>query len=554
MDIRTAWVKPPPQVGGLDHLAVQAPCISVYGRLLPGITNVTDRARYYSFYPWLLWAFDKRGYTKFDDDFVERFRRADCLFSLIAERHAAVSEDAREDHATAVVGSNTLSPVANGLDSGGSTTLSKYSLRTGADIRYFKNKLGGLGQYYLGVLRELAILDGDTSSGVRYTRQVGQFVAEHMGEGFNGELFMDVVESDLVSAKQLDDLSGLCPCQLTKNIGEASILSDLFFVRSKFYDVDALPRRRSLQLILHLAGELLNEEIGLYEETFRGCAYAGALPSGKPWLPPISLLNTKEKWAIYSRNELLSIAVQGLFTVLLDAYQESGLHFDSSAEVADWFVSQPEAIQALVQLGPDHTLSTCINTCGTWLPPLAEWTHATHEVMLAEDIAQLSRQASSEESRRDIVVASLRVLVALAHRKVGHENPYGDMIFDESFFRYYPINLVSFNAHTASTWSSLTMCDLLRWLLLNWGIELHLRVALRKLRGQSQSTFRIRPTEDRGLEVIEVPPAVHTRPRFNQAVRVLRDIGALKRVEKDGVDNWIPSDLGLAMLELGDAP
>jgi hypothetical protein len=178
----------------------------------------------------------------------------------------------------------------------------------------------------------------------------------------------------------------------------------------------------------------------------------------------------------------------------------------------------------------------------------------THEVMLVEDIAQLSRQVSSVESRRDIVVASLRVLIALAYRAESQGNPYGDMIFDESFFRYYPINLASFNAQAASTWSSLTMRDLLRWLLLNWGIELHLRVALRKLRGQSQSTFRVRPSEDRGLEVIEVPPAVHTRPRFNQAVRVLRDIGALKRIEKDGVYKWVPSELGLVMMELGDAP
>ena len=54
-----AWVKPPEPIRGLDHLGVQAPCIALYGQLLPGITNVTDRARYYSFYSWLLWSFRK---------------------------------------------------------------------------------------------------------------------------------------------------------------------------------------------------------------------------------------------------------------------------------------------------------------------------------------------------------------------------------------------------------------------------------------------------------------------------------------------------------------
>jgi IS66 C-terminal element/Transposase IS66 family len=88
MQTETAWVKPPLQVGGLDHLAVQAPCTNIYRRMLPGITNVTDGARYYSFHPWVIWAFDKAGHREFDDNFIKRFRRADCLFCLIAQRRA----------------------------------------------------------------------------------------------------------------------------------------------------------------------------------------------------------------------------------------------------------------------------------------------------------------------------------------------------------------------------------------------------------------------------------------------------------------------------------
>ncbi|MBQ5947316.1 hypothetical protein KBW98_07425, partial [Massilia sp. ST3] len=86
MKIGTGWVKPPMSIGGLDHLGTQAPCVLIYSQLLPGITNVTDRARYYSLYPWIVWAFDQR-YPKNDHlQFVEFFRRADCLFTLISER------------------------------------------------------------------------------------------------------------------------------------------------------------------------------------------------------------------------------------------------------------------------------------------------------------------------------------------------------------------------------------------------------------------------------------------------------------------------------------
>ena len=549
MEIITAWVKPPPQVGGLDHLAVQAPCINVYGRLLPGITNVTDRARYYSFYPWLIWAFDRHGFMKYDDDFVERFRRADCLFSLVSDRHATLAGGEYEDHAGAMVGSNTLSPVAKALSNGDEVKLSDYSLREGAKTRYFKNKLGGLGQYYLGTFRELNILDGDTTNGIRYTRQIGQVIAERMNAGFDGELFLSAVESDSVTTTQLDALSALCPCQLTQNPGEVAILGELFFVRGLFHDLETLPRRRSLQSILQL-GRLLPEDYDLTESNFRACVYSGALPSGDYWESPESLVTNREKWACYARNELLSVAVQGLFYAILDAYEESGLKFDASSQVVDWFLNEPEARAAAEEFGSSQVFSRLVSESIGWLPDIRHWTDLKHEVQLAETIVQLCRVPKSPDTRHKIISAALRVLIGLTQRLNPSDNPYADFVFEEDYFRYYPINLRALVFHAHKTWTSLKTPDLLRWLLLNWGIEVHLRVALRKLRGQSQSTFRIRPS-DRGMEVIGVPPATHTRPRFNQAVRVLKDLGALSKNE---AGHWVPSDLGLTMLELGDAP
>ena len=57
--IETAWVEGAHEISGLDHLGVKGPCISIYGQLLPGITNVTDRARYFSFYTWVIWKLDQ---------------------------------------------------------------------------------------------------------------------------------------------------------------------------------------------------------------------------------------------------------------------------------------------------------------------------------------------------------------------------------------------------------------------------------------------------------------------------------------------------------------
>src|SRR5438105_5037162 len=39
---------------GLDNLGTQQPCVVIYTRLLPGVTDVTDRAAYCGFYPWFI--------------------------------------------------------------------------------------------------------------------------------------------------------------------------------------------------------------------------------------------------------------------------------------------------------------------------------------------------------------------------------------------------------------------------------------------------------------------------------------------------------------------
>ncbi|MBW2241255.1 MAG: hypothetical protein JRH01_04655 [Deltaproteobacteria bacterium] len=82
MQYTSGWLSPLPAKTGLDQLGAQAVCINIYGRLIPGITNVTDRARYYSFYPWLIWSHREQAELLSQEEYRERFRRADCLFPV----------------------------------------------------------------------------------------------------------------------------------------------------------------------------------------------------------------------------------------------------------------------------------------------------------------------------------------------------------------------------------------------------------------------------------------------------------------------------------------
>ena len=60
--------------------------------------------------------------------------------------------------------------------------LSDYATREDVPSRYFKNRLGGLGQYYVSTLRELGLLDNTEGKTPRYTLERGAVLAEAMDQ------------------------------------------------------------------------------------------------------------------------------------------------------------------------------------------------------------------------------------------------------------------------------------------------------------------------------------------------------------------------------------
>ncbi len=350
--ITTHWVKPPNQATGQDHLATRAVCEHLYGLLLPGITNVTDRARYYSFYPWLLWSLETSGVSLASDVVVDYVRRAECLFALVGIAHGhAAGADGRM-HGDRLVGSVTLGPVVEHLRSaGGEVRLSDYAHQdeNRANTRYFLNPLGGLGQYYRGSLELLGVLSRDVAKGVKvgYTAERGSYLAEAMDVGVDRSAFFDILRRDRVDWAALDALAEFCPCHLSPGSREHGTLVDLFTQRpGTVFAPDSRgheERRLSLGLILDLAGRPDSGEPSaarvLDVERFRSGVYSGALPDGSTWSLPPALEAMRLHWAQYQRNELLSLAAQGLFwAALTDSRRQDPLV--GASAWGDWMSSR----------------------------------------------------------------------------------------------------------------------------------------------------------------------------------------------------------------------
>lgn len=534
MEITTAWVRAPEPKSGLDHLSAQAPCISVYQQLLPGITNVTYRARCYSLYTWLIWSFDER-YPKADaGKFEQIFRRADCLLTLIAERHARITDQDNERHGVSLVGREKLVPALTQIETGGHLRLSTYATRDDVESRYFKNRLGGLGQYYVGTLEDLGILAPREGSWIRYSLSDGLTLAKAIDAAVESDAFFALVEKDKVTVADLDSLAGFCPCQLSKSRKEHQLLLDLFFDRTNKFGAAGEQRAKTLALLLDLAENLSDKgRQDLSVDVFRSAIYTGYLPGKKSWKIPAALDETRQRWFLYQRNELLSLAIQGIFAVTLDLLQKEGITPLNSRACARWLCESDEASRVLKPYRK-LTLAQIVAQTRKQLPPLADWTHEMHELHMGRSILRGYQFIGNEIQIHDhveLLKHSLQLLIQLVSRDKAADAPYGDLVFPSGFFEDHPINLASLQHRATDTWLGLTAGGLLEWLCVHWGIDAHLRVALRKLRSDSRPTFQIQPTET-GLRATGVPPPASTNPRITQTIQILIDIGALRRSDK----------------------
>ncbi|MEZ4933450.1 MAG: hypothetical protein R2788_15185 [Saprospiraceae bacterium] len=134
-------------VSGRDPLGLQTTSVATYSRLIPGITNVTNRVRYWSFYCWLVHLYSQKISQTNYKRFVQFIRRGE--FTL------AVAIEVAGQNENAVSGKLQAAKAAQDLP----LDLKKYADNdVRSSSRYWKYESGAFGQYFAGVLEELGLL------------------------------------------------------------------------------------------------------------------------------------------------------------------------------------------------------------------------------------------------------------------------------------------------------------------------------------------------------------------------------------------------------------
>ena len=90
------------ELGGRDPLGLSRVSFMITDYLLKGIITTTNRARYYSFYPWALWHVEQSEAPKRYAEFAAGFRRREAFIALATLHHNADS--------ASVVGADAVRP------------------------------------------------------------------------------------------------------------------------------------------------------------------------------------------------------------------------------------------------------------------------------------------------------------------------------------------------------------------------------------------------------------------------------------------------------------
>jgi hypothetical protein len=520
MGYMAAWVGAPTWKPGLDNVGTQQPCIFIYSALLPGITNVTDRAWHFGFYPWFIRAFERRHPEASDAEFREALRRADCLATLVAARHAIVQgEDGQDDrqHGAAFPGRRKLVPAARLLSGGRTIRLSDYTESSDTNrFRYFKNGLGGLGQYYLGVLRdEYRALAGDWRTGVRYTTEIGLPLAEAFGDGLDEDAFMAVIESGAVTAGLLDSLAGYCPCALHEHREIArQYLVDMILARVPPWITTTQTRRLTLGLALDFLARADGAEEDDEAIAFLAACYGRALRSAHSWHLPDRLAEIRGHWGLYLRNEMLSLAWEAIFKVALEAVDgQRGI--SNIRQAAAWCVQQPEFVEALAIFG-HPSFDEAVTKERRTLPPLAAYQDPQHELALWRGL--------TDNDGSELIASAMRMFVVLVARHGVPFECYAPFHLPARALVDYPLTLDTLGKSAAGPWREVGARE---WLatLIGSALSAHQRVAIRKLGQSGDDTLMFRIGDDGLFVERHLDEVVETQPRLTQAFQILRDLG-----------------------------
>ncbi|OAP35839.1 hypothetical protein AU381_16795 [Sinorhizobium glycinis] len=498
------------QETGLDPLGMQRPIELVYQSLLPGISTITLRFRYYSFFAWLLEAYAKQDkITTAYEDFRRFQRRTEALYALAC---------ARGETELGVAGIDWAFRQLAAIDQAGPDTVVDFSIAADSEaeekLRYLRNKGGAFGAIYASQMREMGLVKlDDPDLIVPFCKDSALPLASSFQDAL-GDLageFLAAVGAGKVSLDLLDRLACIKPSKIQIGSPEQQHLASILMARQESASASDQTRRKTLLMLLQLARTI--DRPPTSEET--KWTWFGAETAKGIVLPDSDL---RKVWALYQASDLYRLGYEVLLHACLRILRNA----------PRGRLALPSVVADLLELA-DMPSGV---TLGDWM---LEQTDGDSLENRARTAAQTMRCAHSSGNSQEEVRSALMLISALTLKASEFDRSVLQWLGAAGHFQSLASETKFLEGRL-----DLPVTEAVSGLVRERILGRHLWVASRKFRNQKAYTFLFEPDEGelRYRSFFRVSPS---SPRIDQAVQFLRDI---KYLDDKGI-----TALGLKELE-----
>ena len=487
---------------GLDPLGMQNSSINLYQRLLPGISNVTLRVRYYGFYAWLASIYARRSGDTNPKTWQKFVRRAEAVYALAAQRRGDEGGMAGVQWAQRKLDADQefFVEFARHADPGADGT------------PYLQQAWGAYGAAYASQLFEIGIYAVAKDHQIPVpSPEFGEALARAFEDvaGPLADRLFETVDRGSVSRADLDDFSLLTPSAIDREGVERDLYEDLLFAKGTLARPADLARSQTLLLLLRVASHL--GRVPTVAEA-RWLLYAGAdQKNHQIEIDAPALEEQRRRWWVYQANDLLHYSYETLLKYTLDTLEvyPTGIALNSLLA---------ELVSALSEA--DHEWPP------TWRDFVADQQPAQNangdapnaERSLVDSIAPTS--GLNHRTTPEAAWAALRLLAVVANRAQAESAIIGAALghLDREGFHSLVTEMNFLNADPDQPFPR-TVVRLIEERV----IKRHLWVAHRKFRYQNDYTFLIE-SDDGRVRFRAGNGPVLTNPRLGPAITFLEDI------------------------------
>lgn len=496
------WAKSGDFIRGRDPLGIQNSSIATYARLLPGMTNLTLRIRYYGFYLWLLQEYEnlpeKDNFKKSPREQYNFIRRAELIIAYLMVIH--YNEELN------IVGSLFARnhPAVDGyLEIAKSAD--KYTDTKKGSV-YWDYSSGAFGQYYAGALIALNLIN--SGNDFFFKTDKGNELANAFKRSIHDDTrsnFIAAIKMDGITVEELSGFIEFAIHEIPENSEESKFYISLLKENDGQYFTtreQQVPSQRIQSLILFLTAINENKEATQWSD------FPFKLYNAKGFINIMDNTDASVGWYYYHLNELVHFCLESIFWALLKRMEEGEFAFEyfiskAATDVIELFEKENESLNG------NTNLAVVVQNLFTDSP-----LDIAKEI---NDIQSLIRRNKTSETLHksfSFLIALFndneKYLSVLDNYSINHylDDKYGNAI---EVFQQYVINCMN-----------LSMTDFYR-MGIKRVLNNHIAVAFRKMGNGEQNLLKFMVEDNRLIHVETITPRF-TSPRLRTLHNMLTDL------------------------------